>query len=141
MKEFRITLISDPTDKYPHSKNNNFKVRLPVLPNLEGNQWQASLWSLSVADVGQSPAVINTNNDVTLLKYRYTFTSRYQDTSNDWLIGFQAKGKTVTLKKKDGNLVSCHLRHSIMAQYCDSYGTNHDGRFKCFLGGLESLQK
>ena len=102
MKEFRITLISDPTDKYPHNKNNNFKVRLPVLPNLEGNQWQASLWSLSVADVGQSPAVINTNNDVTLLKYRYTFTSRYQDTSNDWLIGFQAKGKTVTLKKKMG---------------------------------------
>ena len=35
MKEFRITLISDPTDEYPHNKNNNFKVRLPVRLNLE----------------------------------------------------------------------------------------------------------
>ena len=42
MKEFRITLISDPTDEYPHNKNNNFKVRLPVRLNLEDNQWQAS---------------------------------------------------------------------------------------------------
>ena len=98
MKEFRITLISDPTDEYPHNKNNNFKVRLPVRLNLEGNQWQAS----SVADVGHSPAVINTNNDATLLKYRYTFTSRYQDSSNDWLIGFQAKDKTMTLKEVMG---------------------------------------
>ena len=38
----------------------------------------SQLWSMSVADVGHSPAVINTNNDATLLKYRYTFTSRYQ---------------------------------------------------------------
>ena len=95
-------LISDPTDKYPHNKNNSFKVRLPVRLNLEGNQWQASLWSMSVADVGHSPAVINTNNDATLLKYRYTFTSRYQDSSNDWLIGFQAKDKAVTLKEVMG---------------------------------------
>ena len=58
MKEFRITLISDPTDEYPHNKNNNVKVRLPVRLNLEGNQWQASLWSMSVADVGHSPADI-----------------------------------------------------------------------------------
>ena len=41
-------------------QNNSFKVRLPVQLNLEGNQWQASLWSMSVADVGHSPAVINT---------------------------------------------------------------------------------
>ena len=102
MKEFRITLISDPTDEYPHNKNNSFKVRLPVRLNLEGNQWQASLWSMSVADAGHSPTVINTNNDVTLLKYHYTFTSRYQDSSNDWLIGFQAKDKAVTLKEVMG---------------------------------------
>ena len=57
----------------------------------------SQLWSMSVADVGHSPAVSNTNNDDTLLKYRYTFTSRYQDSSNDWLIGFQAKDKTMTL--------------------------------------------
>ena len=33
MKKFRITLISDPTDEYPHNKNNSFKVRLPVRLN------------------------------------------------------------------------------------------------------------
>ena len=54
---------------------------------------------MSVADAGHSPAVINTNNDAKLLKYRYTLTSRYQDSSNDWLIGFQAKDKAMTLKE------------------------------------------
>lgn len=90
---------------------------------------------MSVADVGHSPTVINTNNDATLLKYRYTFTSRYQDSSNDW---FSSQRQNRDPQRSDGNLVSCHLRHSIMAQYCDSYGTNHDGRFKRFLGGLGS---
>ena len=68
-----------PQQNTPQNKKNNFKVRLPVRLNLEGNQWQASLWSLSVADAGHSPAVINTNKEASLLKYRYTFTSRYQD--------------------------------------------------------------
>lgn len=90
---------------------------------------------MSVADVGHSPTVINTNNDATLLKYRYTFTSRYQDSSNDW---FSSQRQNRDPQRSDGNLVSCHLRHSIMAQYCGSYGTNHDGRFKRFLGGLGS---
>ena len=57
---------------------------------------------MSVADAGHSPAVINTNNDAKLLKYRYTLTSRYQDSSNDWLIGFQAKDKAMTLKEVMG---------------------------------------
>ena len=39
MKEFRTTLISGPTDEYTQDKNNNFKVRLPVRLNLEGNTW------------------------------------------------------------------------------------------------------
>ena len=99
MKEFRITLISDPTDEYTQNKNNNFKVCLPVRLNLEGYTWQASLWSLSVADEGHSSAVMNSNSDATLLKYRYTLSKRYQDSSNDWLIGFQAKDKAVTLKE------------------------------------------
>ena len=101
MKEFRTTLISDPTDEYTQNKNNNFKVRLPVRLNLEGNTWQASLWSLSVAD-GHKFAVINSNSDATLLKYRYTLSKRYQGSSNDWLIGFQAKDKAVTLKEVMG---------------------------------------
>lgn len=102
MKEFRITLISDPTDEYPQNKNNNFKVRLPVRLNLEGNQWQASMWSLYHSDVGHSPTVIKTDSDATLLKYRYTLTKRYQDSSNDCFIGFQAKDKTVTPKNVMG---------------------------------------
>ena len=102
MKEFRITLISDPTGEYTQNKNNNFKVRLPVRLNLEGNTWQASLWSLSVADEDHSSGVINSNSDPTLLKYRYTLSKRYQDSSNDWLIGFQAKDKAVTLKEVMG---------------------------------------
>ena len=52
MNEFRITLISDPTDEFPNNKNNNFKVRLPTILNLPGDTWQASLWSVSVADEG-----------------------------------------------------------------------------------------
>ena len=98
MNEFRITLISDSTNEYPENKNNNFKVRLPVRLNLEGNRWQASLWGLSVADAGHSSSVINSNQDVTLLKYRYTLTKRYQDSSHEWMINFQAVDKSVSLK-------------------------------------------
>ena len=104
MREFRITLISDPTDEYPQNKNNSFKVRLPVRLNLGGNTWQASLWSVSVPDAGHSPVVINTNNDATLLKYRYTFTKRYQTpTYHDWNISFEYKDKAVTLKEVMGS--------------------------------------
>ena len=85
MNKFRITLISDPTDEFPNNQNNNFKVRLPTMLNLVGNTLQPSLWSLSVADEGHSSTVINTNKDATLLRYRYTFTKRYQTpTYHDW---------------------------------------------------------
>ena len=57
---------------------------------------------MSVADQGHSSTVISSNQDVELLKHRYTFTSRYQDSSNYWLIGFQAKDKAVTLKEVMG---------------------------------------
>ena len=53
MKSFRLTLISDPTDEHPQNQNNNFKVRLPTRLHLD-NTWQASLWSVSVPDVGHS---------------------------------------------------------------------------------------
>ena len=55
-----------------------------------------------MADQGHSSTVISSNQDVELLKHRYTFTSRYQDSSNYWLIGFQAKDKAVTLKEVMG---------------------------------------
>ena len=57
---------------------------------------------MSVADVGHSPAVINTNNDATLLKYRYTLTKRYQDDTNTWTVEFEAKDKAVILKEVMG---------------------------------------
>ena len=73
MNEFRITLISDPTDEFPNNKNNNFKVSLPTILNLPGDTWQASLWSVSVADEGHSPTVISSNQDIGLIKYRCPF--------------------------------------------------------------------
>ena len=78
MNEFRITLISDPTDEFPNNKNNNFKVRLPTILNLSGDTWQASLWSVHK----HSPTVISSNQDIGLIKYRYTFTQRYQAADN-----------------------------------------------------------
>ena len=103
MNEFRITLISDPTDEFPNNKNNNFKVRLPTILNLPGDTWQASLWSVSVADEGHSPTVLSSNQDIGLIKYRYTFTQRYQAADNSWLVEFKAKDKEVTLKDVMGN--------------------------------------
>lgn len=103
MNEFRITLISDPTDEFPNNKNNNFKVRLPTILNLPGDTWQASLWSVSVADEGHSPTVLSSNQDIGLIKYRYTFTQRHQAADNSWLVDFKAKDKEVTLKDVMGN--------------------------------------
>jgi len=100
MKEFRITLISDPTDEYPQNKNNSFKVRLPVRLNLEGNSWQASLWGVSVPDVGHSPSVIHTDSKTPLVKYRYTFTKRNPNpATRGWDVNFQVRDKTVKLKE------------------------------------------
>ena len=94
MKDFHLTLITDPTDEHPQNKNNSFKVLLLVRLNLEGNTWQASLWSVSVPDVGHSSAVIHSNSDTKLLKYRYTLTKRYA-LSSDWNISLESKDKDV----------------------------------------------
>ena len=112
MKDFRLTLISDPTDEHPQNKNNSFKVRLPVRLNLEGNTWQASLWSVSVPDVGHSSAVIHSNSDTKLLKYRYTLTKRYA-LSSDWNISFESKDKAVTLKDVMGGSYPVYSGHQL----------------------------
>ena len=101
MKSFRLTLISDPTDEHPQNRNNNFKVRLPTRLHLD-NTWQASLWSVSVPDVGHSSAVIHSNSDTKILSYRYTLTKRHA-VSSDWFINFVSKDKTVTLKDVMGS--------------------------------------
>ena len=112
MKDFRLTLISDPTDEHPQNKNNSFKVRLPVRLNLEGNTWQASLWSVSVPDVGHNSAVIHSNSDTKLLNYRYTMTKRHAVTS-DWFINFEPKDKTVTLKDVMGSSYPVYSGHQL----------------------------
>ena len=55
----RLTLICDPTDEFPKNANNSFKVRLPERLTLPGDQWHASLLSMSVPDKGQSSGLIN----------------------------------------------------------------------------------
>ena len=112
MKDFRLTLISDPTDEHPQNKNNSFKVRLPVRLTLEGNTWQASLWSVSVPDVGHSSAVIHSNSDTKLLKYRYTLTKHYA-LSSDWNISFESKDKAVTLKDVMGGSYPVYSGHQL----------------------------
>jgi len=46
----QFTFISDATDEFPNNKNNSFKVRLPTQLQLSGENWYASLWSISVPD-------------------------------------------------------------------------------------------
>ena len=112
MKSFRLTLISDPTDEHPQNQNNNFKVRLPVRLNLEGNTWQASLWSVSVPDIGHSSVVIHSNSDTKILSYRYTLTKRYA-TAGYWSIFFEPKDKTVTLKDVMGSSYPVYSGHQL----------------------------
>ena len=97
MKSFRLTLISDATKEYPENQNNSFKVRLPVRLNLEGNNWQASLWSMSVPDEGHSYSVIESDEDTEILKFSYTLSLRWKD-SSDWKITFKSKESTVKIK-------------------------------------------
>ena len=133
MKSFRLTLISDPTDEHPQNRNNDFKVRLPTRLHLD-NTWQASLWSVSVPDVGHSSAVIHSNSDTKILSYRYTLTKRHA-VSSDWFINFESKDKTVTLKDVMGssypvysgnqlwqNIIS-HMEQTMMEDVKSTFGT------------------
>ena len=54
----RLTLISDPTNKFSQNANNSFKVWLSECLTLPGDQWHASLLSMTVPDEGQSSGVI-----------------------------------------------------------------------------------
>ena len=50
MDDLRLTVVSDPTQEFPHNQNNRFKVRLPGRLVLPEGPWAMSLWSLSVPD-------------------------------------------------------------------------------------------
>ena len=80
--------------------------------NLEGNSWQASLWSVSVPDVGHSSAVIHSNSDIKILDYHYTLTKRHA-VSSDWFISFEPKFKTVTLKDVMGSSYPVYSGHQL----------------------------
>lgn len=98
MNEFRITLLSDPTDEFPNNQNNTFKVRLPNLIQLPGENWKASLWGLSVSDEGHSSQIISSKADTELVGYRYTFTQHYKESDVTWNIEWKAKDPVVKLK-------------------------------------------
>lgn len=98
MNEFRITLLSDPTDEFPSNQNNTFKVRLPNLIQLPGENWKASLWGLLVSDEGHSSQIISSKADTELVGYRYTFTQHYKESDVTWNIEWKAKDPIVKLK-------------------------------------------
>ena len=50
MDDVRLTVVSDPTQEFPHNQNNRFKVRLPRTLTLPEGPWAMSVWSLSVPD-------------------------------------------------------------------------------------------
>ena len=72
----RLTLISDPTDEFPKNTNNSFKVRLPERLSLHGDQWFASLMSLTVPDQGQRNGVIATDPHTIVIQFTMTFLTR-----------------------------------------------------------------
>ena len=64
--ERRLTLISDPTDEFPHNKNNRFKVRISNGLRLEGKGWKITLLSLTLpnSDAEKLPFVSGASNGV-----------------------------------------------------------------------------
>ena len=64
--EQRLTLISDPTDEFPHNKNNSFKVRILNGLRLEGKGWKIALLSLALpnSDAEKLPSVSGADNVV-----------------------------------------------------------------------------
>ena len=120
MDEFRLTLISDPTDEFPNNTNHNFKIRLPSIISLTGTNWKTSLWSLSVPDVGHSHTLISQNADLQVVTFTYTLTSRYRPnpSASDMKIGWKKVTDNLKLKdvmKTDDYVVSgTQLWHNIM---------------------------
>ena len=72
----RLTLISDPTDEFPKNANNSFKVRLPERLSLPGDQWYATLMSLTVPDQRQSNGVIAMDPHTIFIQFTMTFLTR-----------------------------------------------------------------
>jgi len=67
----RITFISDATKEFPNNKNNSFKMRLPNQLQLPGDNWYASLWSISVPDEAFTSKSMVTDADQ-IVHFAYT---------------------------------------------------------------------
>ena len=81
----RYTFISDATDEFPNNKNNSFKVRLPNQLQLQGENWHASLWSVSVSDGGFIDGSIINNSQYPIHFAFTTYTlDNYQSGASEY---------------------------------------------------------
>ena len=94
----RLTLISDPTDEFPKNANNSFKERLPERLTLLGDQWHASLMSLTVPDQGQSNGVIATDPHTNGIAFSVTYLTRKYALGDYRRVGFKTKEYSVELE-------------------------------------------
>ena len=94
----RLTLISDPTDEFPKNANNSFKERLPECLTLLGDQWHASLMSLTVPDQGQSNGVIATDPHTNAIAFSVTYLTRKYALGDYRRVGFKTKEYSVELE-------------------------------------------
>ena len=95
----RLTLISDATNEFPKNANNSFKVRLPERISLPGDQWYASLMSLTVPDQGQSNGVIATDPHTIVIQFTMTFLTRKYVTETYRRVSFKTKEYHVKLEE------------------------------------------
>ena len=81
----RYTFISDATDEFPNNKNNSFKVRLPNQLQLPGENWHASLWSISVPDEAFTNSSILTEGS-NFIHFAYTtyLLDNYQSGASEY---------------------------------------------------------
>jgi len=81
----RFTFISDATKEFPNNTNNSFKVRLPNQLQLPGNNWYASLWSVSVSDEAfTSQSVVTDEIQVVHFAYTVYTLDQYQSSDSEY---------------------------------------------------------
>ena len=95
----RLTLVSDPTNEFPNSANNSFKVRLPERLSLPGEGWHASLMSLTVPDQGQSNAVIAMDPHTKVIQLSVTYLTRKYVLGEYRRVSFKTKEYHVELEE------------------------------------------
>ena len=124
----RLTLISDPTDEFPKNANNSFKIRLPERLSLAGDQWYATLMSLTVPDQGQNNGVIATDLHTIVIQFTMTIlTGKNVNGAYRW-VGFKTKEYHVKLEEimsakqpvTSGNLFWKRVMQEVQKRPCSS---------------------